>query len=91
MFIRDINQSAPFRQPGSGLLTCSCVYLRTHAALRTFDASDVTADVLVKPVGVDLLLVEVGQVLLEDIVRRPVGLAQVLHELERREIKMISQ
>ena len=44
-----------------------------------------------KPVGVDLLLVEVGQVLLEDIVRRPVGLAQVLHELERREIKMKSQ
>ena len=53
--------------------------LPTHS---TFDASDVTADVLVEPVGVDLLLVEVGQVLLEDIVRRPVGLAQVLHELQ---------
>lgn len=53
--------------------------------LRTFDASDVAADVLVKPVGVDLLLVEVGQVLLEDIIRRPVGLAQVLHELKTRD------
>ena len=55
------------------------------ACLRTFDASDVTADVLVKPVGVDLLLVEVGQVLLEDVVRRPVRLAQVLHELQHKE------
>ena len=38
-----------------------------------------------EPVGVDLLLVEVAQVLLEDIVRRPVGLAQVLHELEAKD------
>ncbi len=36
-----------------------------------------------QPVGVHLLLVEVDQVLLEDVVRRPVGLAEVLQELKQ--------
>ena len=60
-----------------------CNLTTLPAYVSTFDASDVTADVLVKPVGVDLLLVEVGQVLLEDVVRRPVRLAQVLHKLQQ--------
>ncbi len=47
----------------------------TDVPYHTFDAPDVVADVLVQPVGVELLRVEVLQVLLEDLVRRAVGLA----------------
>ena len=57
----------------------------------TFDTSYVVADVLVEPVGVDLLLVEVLEVLVEDVVSGLVSFAQVLQDLKIHKKRTVSK
>ena len=48
----------------------------------TSDTPEVVVDVLVQPGGVDLLAVEVGKVLLEDLIGGLVRLPEVLQNLD---------